>query len=64
VKKYSQTYTLQKVKQPLKEGQNYSVTHYVPIDGGTALALRSTKYFKTEEEAAAYKKEREEALAI
>ena len=62
MKLYTQTYTLQKVKQPLKEGQNYSVSYYVPIDGGTALAFRSIKYFETEEEAAAYKRKREEAL--
>lgn len=63
MKKYSAKYETHKVKQPIREGQNYKVSHYVPIDGGTALALGSYKYFETEAEAIAYKEKKEEALA-
>lgn len=57
--------TLSEISHIMKEydGQNYKVSHYVPIDGGTALALSSYKYFETEAEAIAYKEKKEEALA-
>jgi hypothetical protein len=62
MKLYSEQYQIRKVKEPAREGQNYLVSHYVPIDKGTALALKGSRYFETEAEAVAYKEKREEAI--
>lgn len=59
MKTYSAKYEIRKVKEPIRVGQNYKVSHYVPIDRGTALALSNARYFETEEEAIAYKEKME-----
>lgn len=59
---YKERYELRKVRNPEdlgKPGKHYSVTHYKPIEGGTCLVCAGTRYFNTQEEAEAYKNEKE-----
>lgn len=63
---YVEKYSLRKIENPAeyqrKPGKPYSVSHYIPRDGGTWIARENIKYFKTLEEAKEYKRIQEEKL--
>jgi len=62
---YKEHYELRKVRNPEelgKPGKLYSVTHYIPKDGGTWVMCGITKYFETQAEAEDFLNAQEDRL--